>query len=109
MPPGPCSIRTIPSSLRVALTTRCYVAEALLYEHDFEFSKHSAVHAAFGKQFAKTGLLDPKFHRWLLDAFDTRLQTDYGFEISIDGEHVEQMLQQATEFLQVARSFLKSA
>ena len=44
------------------------------------FSKHSAVQAAYGKEFAKTGLLDPKYHRWFLKAFEDRLQTDYGVD-----------------------------
>jgi uncharacterized protein (UPF0332 family) len=53
------------------------VAEALLYEQGLVFRKHAAVHAANGREFAKPGLLDPKFHRWLLTAFDARLQGDY--------------------------------
>lgn len=36
-----------------------YTAEALLHERDQEFSKHGALHAAYGKEFAKSGLLDP--------------------------------------------------
>jgi uncharacterized protein (UPF0332 family) len=40
-----------------------YVAEALLYEKELQFRKHSGVHSAFGEHFAKTGLLDAKFHR----------------------------------------------
>ena len=35
-----------------------YVAEALLSEHGLHFRKHSAVHAAYGEQFAKTEILD---------------------------------------------------
>ena len=54
-----------------------YVAEALLYERGMAFRKHTAVHAAYGKEFAATGLLDPKFHRWLMTASDLRLQGDY--------------------------------
>jgi uncharacterized protein (UPF0332 family) len=56
-----------------------YVAEALLSEKGLTFSKHSGVHAAFGETFAKTKEMDPKFHRWLLDAFDKRLAGDYGW------------------------------
>jgi uncharacterized protein (UPF0332 family) len=33
-----------------------YIAEALLNEKGLKFNKHSAVHAAFGEQFAKTNL-----------------------------------------------------
>jgi uncharacterized protein (UPF0332 family) len=83
-----------------------YTAEALLHERDQRFSKHSGVHAAFGKEFAKTGLLDPKFHRWLLDAFDARLQDDYDAENLVSGERVEEMLSQAASFLAAAREFL---
>ena len=83
-----------------------YVAEALLNEKDLRFRKHGGVHAAFGDHFIKTGLLDPKFHRWLLDAFDKRVQGDYGVEAAITQEDVEQLIAQANEFLKEARRHL---
>lgn len=43
-----------------------YIAEALLNEKGFQFSTHGDVIGAYGKEFAKTKLLDPKFHRWLM-------------------------------------------
>jgi len=85
-----------------------YVAEALLYERDLAFRKHSAVHAAFGREFAKTGLLDPKFHRWLLTAFDLRVQGDYQVTPHLTDEDVDVGLQRATEFLAAARAFLET-
>ena len=36
-----------------------YIAEALLNELGLQLDKHSSVHAAFGKHFAKTKILDP--------------------------------------------------
>jgi uncharacterized protein (UPF0332 family) len=83
-----------------------YVAEALLYERDLVFRKHSAIHAAYGKEFAKTGLLDPKFHRWLLTAFDARIQGDYHVAPHLTDEDVETGLARAREFLSAARRFL---
>jgi uncharacterized protein (UPF0332 family) len=83
-----------------------YVAEALLYEQEQSFSKHSAVHAAYGKEFAKTGKLEPEFHRWLLDAFDIRLRTDYGFDVDVTDEDVRVLLDQARNFLAAGQSFL---
>lgn len=83
-----------------------YVAEALLFERDLRFSKHSAVHAAYGKEFAKAAVLDPRFHRWLLSAFNLRLQTDYAFDAVISGQEVEETLEQAREFLAAARELL---
>ncbi len=36
-----------------------YIAEILLFSKGLTFSSHSAVISAFGKEFAKTGLLIP--------------------------------------------------
>lgn len=36
-----------------------YIAEVLLYSKGLSFSSHSAVIAAYGKEFAKTGLMNP--------------------------------------------------
>ena len=83
-----------------------YVAEALLNEKGLQFSKHGGVHGAFGEHFIKTGLLDPKFHRWLLDAFDQRIEGDYGAEIVAVPQDVIEMISQAREFLQSAKHLL---
>lgn len=83
-----------------------YVAEALLNEKDLRFRKHGQVQAAFGEHFAKTRVLDPKFHRWLIDAFDQRILGDYGVDATALPEDVERILEQAREFLQEARRYL---
>jgi uncharacterized protein (UPF0332 family) len=80
-----------------------YVAEALLAEQDLRFRKHGGVHAAFGEHLVKSGQLDAKFHRWLLDAFDRRIQADYGVEAEPTRSEVEEMIEQARAFLTEAR------
>jgi uncharacterized protein (UPF0332 family) len=84
-----------------------YVAEALLFERGLAFRKHSGVHAAFGRHFARTHVLDPKFHRYLLTAFESRLEADYGVDMVLSASAVQEMLQQATEFLEAARRYLQ--
>lgn len=84
-----------------------YVAEALLFEKGLAFRKHGSVHAAFGEHFAKTGELNAKFHRYLLDAFESRLEGDYGVDITLSTIAVEQLIQRATEFLAAARNYLQ--
>lgn len=79
-----------------------YIAEALLNEKELHYRKHGGVHAGFGEQYAKTGLLDSKFHRWLLDAFDRRIQSDYGIDALLANDDVVRMIEQAREFLQQA-------
>ena len=80
-----------------------YTAEALLYERGLEFSKHGGVHAAFGKHFVKTGELDARFHRYLLEAFESRLEADYGVDIVLSARAVKEIIQRAKEFLTAAR------
>ncbi len=83
-------------------------AQALLQEKGLRYRKHSSVHAAYGQHFAKTGILDPKYHRWLLDAFDERLQGDYDINITFEPESVFRRINQAKEFLVAARAYLEA-
>lgn len=85
-----------------------YTAEALLNEKGLLFKKHGGVHSAFGEHYIKTGIFDAKFHRWLLDAFDRRIESDYGIEVLIIDQDASELIEQAKEFLQVASSFLKA-
>jgi uncharacterized protein (UPF0332 family) len=83
-----------------------YIAEALLNERGFKFGKHGNVIAAYGQHFAKTQELDPKFHRWLLTSFDQRQIGDYAFDPNVEKDVVVQMIFQAQEFLQTAKTYL---
>ena len=83
-----------------------YTAEALLNEKELRFDKHGGVHAAFGKHFAKSKVLDPKYHRWLIDSFDKRLIGDYGVEANLHKDIVVSMIHQAQEFLEAAKVYL---
>lgn len=85
-----------------------YTAEALLVERELRFRKHSGVQAAFGEHFAKPGLLDSKFHRFLLDAGAKRLSGDYGVEIVLETEDVLETIVQAEEFAAAARALLEA-
>jgi uncharacterized protein (UPF0332 family) len=83
-----------------------YVAKALLREKHLDSRKHGGIHALFAEHFTKSGLLDAKFHRWLLSAFDRRVQADYLAEVKITREDVELMLDQARELLTAAKALL---
>lgn len=86
-----------------------YVAEALLNEKGLRFRKHGGVHGAFGEHFIKTGELDPKYHRWLLEAFNKRITADYGVETVVTPEEVTGMIEQARDFLNEACRYLGTA
>ena len=84
-----------------------YVAEALLLHRGLAFSSHSAVIAAFGKEFAKSEAFDPKFHRYLIASQSLRQTGDYGVEQNVSLSQAIQVAVWADEFLVVAETYLK--
>jgi len=82
-----------------------YLTEALLHSKDLQFSSHSAVIAAYGKEFAKTAILDPKFHRRIIIAESRRETGHYGEESSVTDEEARESFDWAEEFLQVVKQY----
>jgi len=85
-----------------------YAAEVLLQSLGLAFSKHSAVHAAYGVRFAATGVLPPHFHRYLLEAQEARHFGDYDFGPEMPQENAEEQIRRAGAFLAAARRYLDS-
>ncbi|MFN8385661.1 MAG: HEPN domain-containing protein [Anaerolineales bacterium] len=86
-----------------------YIAEALLLERGLAFSSHSAVIANFGKEFARTQTLNPKFHNYLIKAQDRRNIGDYAIGNHLTEDEVREMLAWGKEFLKAAKTFLAHA
>ena len=86
-----------------------YTAEALLLSRGLSFSKHSAVIANFGKEFAKTGILNPKFHHYLTESQDRRNIGDYSVLAQVTRDEVREMLTWAKEFIKAAENYLEQA
>jgi uncharacterized protein (UPF0332 family) len=83
-----------------------YAPEALLLSRALSFSSHSAVIAAFGKEFAKPGALDPKFHRYLIDGQDLRNAGDYDVGTPVTDEQAEEVIRWADELVAAAERLL---
>lgn len=60
-----------------------YAAQALLKSSGINVTKHSAVEAAFGFHFVKTGKISQHFHKLLISARKIREIVDYDFEREI--------------------------
>lgn len=87
--------------------TMFYLTEALLLSKGLKFSSHSAVIAAYGKEFSKTNLLDPKFHRRLIVAEERREDGHYGASQNISDEDALESFQWAEEFMQAVKEYLE--
>ena len=84
-----------------------YAIEALLLSKDLSFSKHSAVISAFGKEFIKTGLLEARFHRSVMDAFDVRNAGDYGSMHAVSEEKAREIIAEAGELLEAVQGLIE--
>jgi len=83
-----------------------YCASALLLTKGMSFSRHGNVLAAFGREFAKTGVLDRKFHLYLREAYDTRQTSDYRVTRRISRDTAGLTVRRAGEFLEATRAYL---
>ena len=70
------------------------------------FSKHSAVIAAFGQHFARTGKVPTRFHRFLLEAQDLRHSGDYGPPHAVTLDQAREQIARAEEFLELAERLI---
>ena len=83
-----------------------YIAEAFLEGKGLSFSKHSAVIAAFGREFAKTQLVPTNFHRFLIEAQELRTTGDYGQLNAVTTDQAAEQIDRAEEFLSLAIQFI---
>lgn len=79
-----------------------YIAEAFLEGEGLSFSKHSAVIAAFGREFAKPQRLPTEFHRFLIEAQELRTTGDYGQLNAVTVDQATEQIDHAEQFLALA-------
>ncbi len=85
-----------------------HTATAILLNQNIERTSHHALIAVFGELVAKPGLMDKKFHRYLLDAFSARSESDYLPIPETGDEEARMMIDHAKEFSAAARSYLQT-
>lgn len=86
-----------------------YVAEAFLEGEGLSFSRHSAVIAAFGQNFARSGRVPAEYHRHLIQAQALRHAGDYGQMHSVTREQAQMQIEIAAKFIALAVANLGSA
>jgi len=85
-----------------------YVAQALLLKDGLTFSKHSALIAAFGQHFVKSGLAPQEFHRYLIEGQSSRNLSDYDTGAAFSRDQTAVHIERAERFLELAQQLLGS-
>ncbi len=83
-----------------------YCAEALLEAEGLSFSSHGAVLSAFGQRFAKTGRMPAEYHRYMLQAQDSRLLGDYDALSPRSEQEAQKHIGRAREFIALTEELL---
>lgn len=86
-----------------------YMAEALLWSLGLTYKSHSQVIGVYGREFAKTGKLDPKFHQWLIAAENWRKKGDYDTRTMMETQDSLQLCVRAKEFIDAAEKYLNDS
>jgi uncharacterized protein (UPF0332 family) len=84
-----------------------YAAQALLKSEGIEVVKHSAVEAAFGYSFVKSGKIDQKYHRMLINARKVREIADYDIDEEIVEPVASVKIEEGREFLVAMKKHLR--
>ncbi len=80
--------------------------QALLKSDGIEVVKHSAVESALGYHFAKTGRIDPKYHRMLINARKIREIVDYDIQEETIESSTTLKLEDGKEFVAVMKAMI---
>jgi uncharacterized protein (UPF0332 family) len=70
--------------------------------------KHSAVESALGYHFAKTGRIDPKYHRMLINARKIREIVDYDILEEMVDQTMVLKIEDGREFVSVLKGIIKN-
>ena len=81
----------------------------MLLTRGLRLRKHQAIIGEFGRLFAPTGTVDPKFHRYLIDDFNVRNAAEYNPipDPPTILDRASEVLLHAAEFLTMAQNFLE--
>jgi len=83
-----------------------YAVLALLASQKRETSRHRAAIALFDKDFVKAGIFAKDFSKWLHEAFNLRLASDYGPLFRPTEQDAEEILRHAQAFVLAVKTHL---
>lgn len=81
-----------------------HAATAALLAKDIERTSHHAIISAFGEFLSKPGLVDEKFHKYIIEAFTLRNDCDYLAPLVADKSQASVTLQRAKDFVETCRN-----
>ena len=78
-------------------------ATAALLRKGIKRHSHQGIISSFGREFVKTGQIEPVFHKYFTEAFDLRLESDYQPIVEITQGQAQKVVERAKEFIEICR------
>jgi uncharacterized protein (UPF0332 family) len=88
-----------PSAVGRSYYAMFHAATAALSGKDIKRHSHQGLISAFGQFFVKQGQIEPKFHRYIAEAFDLRQESDYQPVSEVTEQQAGKVLERAKEFV----------
>jgi uncharacterized protein (UPF0332 family) len=76
-----------------------YILSALALKHSFQTSKHTQLIGWFNKNFVKNGILEKRFGKYIQNAFEQRMEGDYGTFVNFEKEEIDNSLKEMKEVI----------
>ena len=76
-----------------------YSLSALALKHSFQTSKHTQLIGWFNKNFVKNGILEKRFGKYIQNAFEQRMEGDYGTFVNFEKEEIDNSLKEMKEVI----------
>ena len=84
-----------------------FLTEALLLTKNITASTHKGIIGLFGQHFIKTGVFDKELGKALNEAYDKRLEGDYGVGLDFSKIVVKEQLIITEKFVQTILTYFK--
>ncbi len=84
-----------------------YILSALALKHFFQTSKHTQLIGWFNKNFVKNGILEKRFGKYIQNAFEQRMEGDYGTFVNFEKEEIDNSLKEMKEVINRIIELLK--
>ncbi len=83
-----------------------YAATALLDRHGQTFKRHSALLSAFAKLLHETEVVPKSCHRWISDAYNARIASDYRADREVPDAEASNHVENAERLMILVRQVL---
>ncbi len=84
-----------------------HAATAALLRTDIKRHSHQGLVSAFGQFLVKQGQVEPKYHKYITEAFDLRQESDYQPLVEVTEQQGGKVLERAKEFVEACRKLCR--